>query len=68
MISFNRYLTDIYGLDSVYDMMIQPDTVEDTTGKTWETLILEWETHIRNKYSGKVIPDWLDKFRTDKTE
>ncbi|MBP3378449.1 MAG: hypothetical protein J6L96_06850 [Clostridia bacterium] len=68
MISFNRYLTDIYGLDSVYDMMIQPDTIEDATGKTWETLILEWETHIRNKYAGKEIPDWLDKFRIDKTE
>ncbi len=60
MNSFNRYLIDLYGEDAVCGIMLFPDTVTDTTGKTWEELQTEWEMHISDKYAGKGIPGWLD--------
>lgn len=50
--SFSRYLIDLYGEREVYELMLFPDTIEEVTGKTWEQLASEWETHIRDKYAG----------------
>ncbi|MBR5121651.1 MAG: hypothetical protein IKU89_03795, partial [Oscillospiraceae bacterium] len=49
--SFSRYLIDIYGERTVYNLMLYPETIEKVTAKTWEQLTLEWEQHIRNKYN-----------------
>ena len=54
--SFIRYLTDLYGEEEVYHMMLYPDTVAETTGKGWEQLAAEWEQTIKEKYSDVVIP------------
>ena len=50
--SFSRYLIDIYGERTVYNLMLYPETIEEVTNQTWEQLAIEWETHIRNKYNG----------------
>ncbi len=54
--SFSRYLIDLYGEKEVYNLMLFPDTIEETTGKTWEQLASEWEKHIRSKYEGIQTP------------
>ena len=56
MNSFSRYLIDIYGERTVYNLMLYPETIEEVTAKTWEQLTLEWEQHIRNKYNGAKNP------------
>ena len=56
MNSFSRYLIDLYGERTVYNLMLYPKTIEEVTEKTWEQLALEWETHIRNKYKNVDIP------------
>ena len=53
--SFSRYLIDLYGERTVYNLMLYPETIEEVTDKTWEQLALEWETHIRNKYKNVNI-------------
>lgn len=60
--SFNRYLIERYGEDVVCDIMLFPETVSDVTGKTWEELEAEWVGHIRNKYAGVDIPDWVYEY------
>lgn len=50
--SFSHYLIDCYGEETVYDMMLFPDTVEDITGKTWEELEDEWNLYMQDKYAG----------------
>lgn len=55
--SFSHYLIDLYGEREVYELMLFPDTIEEVTGKTWEQLASEWETHIRDKYAGVQKPD-----------
>ncbi len=55
--SFSRYLIELYGEKKVYHLMLFPDTVEDSTGKTWEQLASAWEEHIRNKYAHVQIHD-----------
>lgn len=54
--SFSRYLIDLYGERTVYNLMLYPETIEEVTYKTWEQLALEWEMHIRNKYKDVYIP------------
>lgn len=54
--SFSRYLIDLYGERTVYNLMLYPETIEEVTDKTWEQLALEWELHIRNKYKGIENP------------
>ena len=54
--SFSRYLIDLYGERTVYDLMLYPETIEEVTDKTWEQLASEWELHIRNKYKGIENP------------
>lgn len=59
--SISRYLIDLYGEEAVCDLLLFPETVDDVTGKNWETLESEWEQHIRDKYAGIEIPqDWID--------
>lgn len=48
--SFCRYLVDLYGEESVFDVLLFPNTVEDATGKTWDSLRAEWEQYIREKF------------------
>ena len=62
--SFLRYLIDLYGESTVSDLMLFPDTVDVVTGKTWDELGAEWEQHLRNKYAGFEIPDWLDQYQS----
>ena len=50
--SISRYLMELYGEDTVFDLYLHPETVEEVTGKTWNELQSEWEQHIRNKYAG----------------
>lgn len=50
--SISRYLMELYGEDTVFDLYLYPETVEDVTGKTWNELQAEWEQHIRDKYAG----------------
>lgn len=57
--SIGRYLIALYGEDVVYDLLLFPETVEASTGKTWDTLIAEWKQHLQDKYSGVELPDWL---------
>ena len=55
--SFSRYLSDLHGERKVYDMMLFPDMTEETTGKSWEQLAVEWEQHIRDKYADVQLSD-----------
>ena len=54
--SFSRYLIDLYGERTVYNLMLYPETIEEVTDKTWEQLALEWEIYIRNKYDAVENP------------
>lgn len=57
--SISRYLITLYGEDTVMDLMLLPDTVEDVTGKTWDTLISEWKQAIKDKYAHIDPSDWV---------
>lgn len=58
-ISISHYLIDIYGEEIVYDLMLYPETVEEVTGKSWQQWQEEWSRHIREKYAGVEVPDWV---------
>ena len=62
MNSITRYLFDLYGENTVFNLMLFPETVEEVTGKTWDELQTEWEEHIREKYSDVVLPDWAEEY------
>jgi len=49
--SFCRYLVELYGEKSVFDLLLFPNSVEPVTGKTWDELRTAWEQNIRNKYA-----------------
>ncbi len=49
--SFGRYLCDIYGEAKIMRLMLFPDTVQEITGKDWETLRSEWELYLKEKFS-----------------
>ena len=57
--SFTNYLIDLYGEDAISNLMLFPETVLDVTGKNWNELELEWTTHIKNKFRGVEIPEWI---------
>ena len=57
--SFTNYLIDLYGEDAISNLMLFPETVSDVTGKNWNELELEWTTHIKNKFRGVEIPEWI---------
>ena len=55
MNSICRYLVDLYGEKEVYNLLLFPETVVESTGKTWEELQAEWQQYIKDKYSDVVI-------------
>ena len=57
--SFTYYLIKNYGEEAIIDLMLSPNTVNEVTGKNWDTLENEWKQSIVEKYSDKQIPDWL---------
>ena len=61
--SFNHYLINLYGEDTVYQIMLFPETVEDHTEKTWEELEAQWAQYLKDKYAGIEIPEWFDEYR-----
>ena len=60
--SFAYYLIKDFGENAVIDLMLFPDTVTHVTGKTWETLEIEWKQALMDKYAGKEIPSWLSEY------
>ncbi len=54
--SFTRYLVKDFGEEAVSNLMLFPDTVVEVTGKTWDTLKVEWKQYIIDKYAGKEVP------------
>ena len=62
MNSITRYLVDLYGENTVFNLMLFPETVEEVTGKSWETLESEWEQHLQNKYANAELPDWASDY------
>ena len=61
--SFNHYLINLYGEDTVYQIMLFPETVEDHTEKTWEELEAQWAQYLKDKYAGIEVPEWFDEYR-----
>ena len=57
--SFTHYLIDLYGEDATSNLMLFPETVLEVTGKDWIDLEAEWKTHIKNKFKGVKIPEWI---------
>ena len=57
--SFTRYLVDLFGENTVYNLMLYPETIEAVTAQTWEELATEWEGHIKSKYAEFDISDLL---------
>ena len=55
--SIFRYLSDLYGEETVWKLMLFPNTVQDVTGETWYTIAQAWEQHIRDKYANVVLPE-----------
>lgn len=49
--SITHYLLDLYGEDTVTAMFLFPETVEDLTGKTWDTLEAGWKQHMAEKFA-----------------
>ncbi len=49
--SFSNYLCEIYGEAKIMRLMLFPDTVQEITGKDWETLRSEWELTIKNRFA-----------------
>ena len=41
------------------NLFLYPHTVEEVTGKKWDSLIYEWKQHIQTKYKGYEIPTWI---------
>lgn len=60
MNAFIHYLLDLYGEDTVCQILLFPETVETVTGKTWEGLQADWQQHMEKKFENFVIPDWLN--------
>ena len=60
--SFTHYLIKDFGEDAIINLMLFPDTVTHVTGKTWETLEIEWKQALMDKYAGKEIPSWLSEY------
>lgn len=58
--SFTHYLLDLYGEDATYQLLLFPDTMESTTGKTWEEQETDWLAHMAEKFEGVQIPDWVN--------
>ena len=59
MNSFCHYLIDLYGEETVYGLMLSPDSINDATGKTWDELAALWKQHIQAQYGGVEIPGWV---------
>ena len=57
--SFTHYLIELYGEDAISNLMLFPETVLEVTGKDWIDLEAEWKTHIKNKFKGVKIPEWI---------
>ena len=57
--SFCRYLTNLYGEDTVYQLLLFPETIESVTGKTWEAQEADWLAYMAEKFEGVEIPDWV---------
>ncbi len=62
MNSITRYLVDLYGENTVFNLMLFPETVEEVTGKSWEEWQAQWKQHIQVKYAGVVLPDWAEEY------
>ena len=45
--------------DAISHLMLFSGTVLGVTGKNWNELELEWATHIKNKFKGVEIPEWI---------
>lgn len=61
-LSITGYLIEQFGEDAVSNVMLYPETVEQVTGKTWKELETQWQQHIRDKYAGIEIPDWVNDY------
>ena len=59
--SFTRYLRDLYGEDTTYQLMLFPDTMESVTGKTWEEQEADWLQYMAEKFEGVEIPAWVSE-------
>ena len=57
--SFTHYLLDLYGEDATYQLLLFPETMESTTGKTWEEQESDWLAYMAEKFEGVEIPDWV---------
>lgn len=57
--SITKYLVDLYGEDTVIDLYLYPDTVEEVVGKSWDKLAYEWRENLKEKYAECKIPDWM---------
>lgn len=49
--SISHYLIDLYGEETVYQLMLFPDTVQTVTGKTWDEHKEEWYQHMQDKFA-----------------
>ena len=47
--SIPNYLIDLCGEETVYQLMLFPDTVQTVTGKTWDEHKEEWYQHMQDK-------------------
>jgi len=61
-LSITGYLIELFGEDAISNVMLYPETVEQVTGKTWKELETQWQQHIRDKYAGIEIPNWVDDY------
>lgn len=57
--SITRYLLDLYGEETVLQILLFTDTVETVTGKTWDELESDWRQYMDEKSENIVIPDWV---------
>lgn len=55
--SFTHYLLDLYGEDTVTQILLFPETVETSTGKTWEEQEADWRQYMLEKFKNFEIPD-----------
>ena len=49
--SFTHYLLDLYGEDTVTQIFLFPETVEDATGKTWDEQKADWQQHMEERFA-----------------
>lgn len=61
--SFSNYLIDLYGEDTVFQLMLFPDTMESVTGKTWDEQKDDWLAYMEEKFAGVEIPEWISEFQ-----